>query len=142
MRLDGGLNSGEATGDTYVGVEALYGSAFGDYLIGDNAGNVLCGLDGDDLLYGLGGDDILLGGAGIDAFAFNTSGFGTDTVLDFATTTAAGAAHDYVDFRGIGIFTSFAITQSAANAVITTNFGTVILQNVSASTLVVGDFLF
>jgi Ca2+-binding RTX toxin-like protein len=140
-RLDGGVNSGEATGDTYAGVEALYGSAFGDYLIGDNAGNVLCGLDGDDLLYGLGGDDILLGGTGIDAFAFNTSGFGTDGVLDFATTAAAGAAHDYVDFRGL-VLASFAINQVGANTHVVTDQGTVILQGITASTLVAGDFLF
>ncbi len=79
-RLDGGANAGEAAGDTYANIEALYGSAFGDYLIGNSAGNVLAGLDGADLLYGLGGDDILLGGGGADAFAFNTVGFGTDTV--------------------------------------------------------------
>jgi Ca2+-binding RTX toxin-like protein len=141
-RLDGGAGAGEAAGDTYVGIEALYGSAFGDFLIGDSAANVLVGLDGGDLLYGLGGDDILLGGGGVDAFAFNTAGFGIDTVLDFATTAAAGANHDYVDFRGIPTLTSFAITQSGADALITTNHGTVRLQGITASTLVAGDFLF
>jgi Ca2+-binding RTX toxin-like protein len=141
-RLDGGANAGEATGDTFANIEALYGSAFGDYLIGDSAGNVLCGLDGGDLLYGLGGDDILLGGAGIDAFAFNTAGFGTDTVLDFNATAAAGAAHDYVDFRGSPVITSFAITQSGADTLVTTNLGVVKLIGISSATLVAGDFLF
>jgi Ca2+-binding RTX toxin-like protein len=141
-RLDGGGNGGEAFGDTFTGIEALYGSAFGDILIGDNLGNVLVGLDGADLLYGLGGNDLLLGGNGVDAFAFNVTGFGTDTVLDFNTTAAAGAAHDYVDFRGIGAFAFFVISQSGANALITTNHGVVILQNVNSATLVAGDFLF
>ncbi len=141
-RLDGGAGGGEAAGDTYVSIEALYGSAFGDVLIGDAGGNVLAGLDGADLLYGLAGNDILLGGGGADAFAFNTAGFGTDTVQDFATTAAAGANHDYVDFRGIGAFSSFAITQVGADAHIVTNHGTVILQGITASTLVAGDFLF
>ncbi len=69
-------------------------------------------------------------------------GFGTDTVLDFATTAAAGANHDYVDFRGIPALSSFVITQVGANAHIVTNHGTVILQGITASTLVAGDFLF
>ncbi len=141
-RLDGGANAGEAAGDTYANIEALYGSAFGDYLIGDSAGNVLAGLGGADLLYGLGGNDILLGGGGADAFAFNTAGFGTDTVQDFATTAAAGANHDYVDFRGIPALSSFVITQVGADTHIVTNHGTVILQGITASTLVAGDFLF
>ncbi len=123
-RLDGGANAGEAAGDTYANIEALYGSAFGDILIGDAGGNVLAGLGGADLLYGLAGNDILLGGGGADAFAFNTAGFGTDTVLDFATTAAAGANHDYVDFRGIPALSSFVITQVGANAHIVTNHGT------------------
>ncbi len=141
-RLDGGANAGEAAGDTYANIEALYGSAFGDYLIGDSAGNVLAGLGGADLLYGLGGNDILLGGGGADAFAFNTAGFGTDTVQDFATTAAAGANHDYVDFRGIPALSSFVITQVGADTHVVTNHGTVILQGITASTLVAGDFLF
>jgi hypothetical protein len=62
-------------------------------------------------------------------------------VLDFNTTAAAGAGHDYVDFRGLAL-ASFAISQSGANAVVTTNHGTVILQNINSATLVAGDFLF
>jgi ABC-type phosphate/phosphonate transport system substrate-binding protein len=151
-RLDGGGNAGEAFGDTftgieafgdtYVGIEALYGSAFGDILIGSSAGDVLAGLDGGDLLYGLGGDDTLLGGAGIDAFAFNTAGFGTDTVLDFNTTAAAGVNHDYVDFRGSPVITSFVISQAGADTLVTTNLGVVKLIGISSATLVAGDFLF
>jgi Ca2+-binding RTX toxin-like protein len=141
VRLDGGTNTGEATGDTFTGIEALYGSAFGDYLIGDNAGNVLVGLAGGDLLYGLGGNDTLLGGDGADAFAFNTAAYGTDTVLDFKTTNAVGANHDYIDFRGLTL-SSFSITQNGADTYVITNHGVVILQNIFSPTLVAGDFLF
>jgi Ca2+-binding RTX toxin-like protein len=141
-RLDGATNSGEAAGDIYVGVEGLYGSAFGDYLIGNSEANVLVGLGGDDVLYGLGGDDILMGNGGIDAFAFNNAAFGTDTVLDFVTTAAGGAAHDYIDFRGIPTLASFSIVQVGADAHVVTNQGTVVLQNINVTTLVAGDFLF
>jgi len=140
VQLDGGANSGEATGDTFKCIEALYGSAFSDFLIGDSAANVLVGLDGGDFLFGMGGDDILLFGSGIDAFAFNTAGFGTDTVLDFATTAAAGANHDYVDFRSptLGLFT---ISQSGASTVNITDQRSVVFVDINSATLF-GDFLF
>jgi Ca2+-binding RTX toxin-like protein len=141
-RLDGGPNSGEAAGDVYVDIEALYGSGFSDFLIGDANSNVLVGLDGNDYLYGLSGDDLLLGGAGADAFAFNSVGFGNDTVLEFATTAAAGANHDFIDLRGIPTLTSFSITQSGGDALVSTNHGTIRLQGINATTLVAGDFLF
>ncbi len=119
-----------------------YGSAFGDVLIGDAGGNVLAGLDGADLLYGLGGNDILLGGGGADAFAFNTAGFGTDTVQDFATTAAAGATTT--------MSTSVASAPSAASPsrrsvpirISSPTTAPSSSKASPASTLVAGDFLF
>ena len=60
------LNSGEATGDVYVGVEGVIGSNYHDSLRGDAADNVLQGYLGYDALYGREGNDTLLGGAGAD----------------------------------------------------------------------------
>ncbi|MFD0462977.1 hypothetical protein ACFQY9_15145 [Microvirga aerilata] len=57
---------GEATDDTYVGIENLLGSNFDDELTGSTANNVLRGAIGNDKLYGLDGDDLLRGGAGAD----------------------------------------------------------------------------
>ncbi|MDI1295694.1 MAG: calcium-binding protein [bacterium] len=68
-------NSGDATGDTYVNIEQLEGTAFADRLTGNGTTNWLYGGDGTDTLYGLGGndylhgeggDDVLDGGAGAD----------------------------------------------------------------------------
>jgi Ca2+-binding RTX toxin-like protein len=75
----GGLfvNTGDAQGDTYVNIEGLMGSAFGDVLAGDDHGNRLQGGDGADSLYGGGGDDFLYGGAGADQM---DGGAGVDTV--------------------------------------------------------------
>ncbi len=88
--LNGGF-SGEATGDTFSGVEYVYGSDYGDEIIGDDAVNRLVGRAGNDTLDGgagndylLGelGDDILVGGDGNDVFVFH-AGDGQDVIKDF-----------------------------------------------------------
>jgi Ca2+-binding RTX toxin-like protein len=67
VRLDGvGGTYGEAAGDTFVSIEGLVGSAFGDIVIGSANADYLFGLAGDDYLYGIGGGDTLDGGAGND----------------------------------------------------------------------------
>lgn len=93
-------NTGIARGDSYLEVEDIGGSGFGDALYGDGGGNTLFGMDGDDLLFGRGGDDLLIGstgddrldggggvdvlrgGLGADTFVFR-KGTGHDTVFDF-----------------------------------------------------------
>ncbi len=59
-------NTGEAAGDTYLGIEELQGTAFGDSLRGNGQANRVIGAGGDDQLYGRGGNDTLQGGAGDD----------------------------------------------------------------------------
>ncbi len=129
------VNTGDAAGDTYTGLSGLIGSGFLDFLLGDANANSLNGGGGNDLLYGSGGSD---------TFVFNIPGFGTDTVQDFATTAAAGANHDFLDFRGSGITNLGAITmnQVGADTYLVMSQGTVILQNIIASTLVASDILF
>ncbi|MBC7667981.1 MAG: hypothetical protein H7236_05865 [Gemmatimonadaceae bacterium] len=74
---DARLNTGEAAGDTYVGVENLLGSWLNDILAGDAAANQLTGGTGDDLLLGRDGNDVLDGGDGNDTL---DGGAGNDTL--------------------------------------------------------------
>ena len=90
--LFGGI-SGDAAGDTYLWVENLIGTAYVDYLQGDNAANVLSGGAGDDWLWGEDGDDKLDGGEGIDVL---TGGAGADTFV-FRHTSDTGSSLSTAD---------------------------------------------
>ncbi len=63
---DATQNTGEAAGDSYSGVENLFGTAHGDDLRGDGGANALWGYSGNDILQGRDGADSLSGGAGAD----------------------------------------------------------------------------
>jgi Ca2+-binding RTX toxin-like protein len=93
---DSSLNTGEAAGDFYAGVEQLVGSYYQDILYGDGANNVVAGLDGDDFIDGVGGAvDYLFGGNGSD----NIFARGGVDVVD------GGEGFDYVryDYAAAGV---------------------------------------
>lgn len=52
--------------DTFLNIENIEASNYGDTVYGDAAGNTIWGLDGNDVLDGKGGGDILFGGEGDD----------------------------------------------------------------------------
>lgn len=66
---DSSQNLGGAAGDSFVSIEGIIGSTFGDYLIGNAQDNWIYGNLGNDLLFGGAGNDVILGGAGDDRIA-------------------------------------------------------------------------
>lgn len=89
VNLATGGTIGDAAGDTYFGIEAVYGSDFDDTLIGNTGANELRGEDGDDTLDGGAGNDRLYGGLGADVL---TGGAGTDSI--YYTFATAGVTLD------------------------------------------------
>ena len=88
------LNTGEAAGDRYSGIEGIIGSAFADTLLGSNSGDLLFGGNGADVLYGRGGDDSLFGGLGDDVLdgasgADALDGGAGNDVASYETATSA-----------------------------------------------------
>ena len=84
LLLEIGVN-GDAQGDSFVEIENVLGSQFGDTLIGDDSANVLDGGAGNDILRGRGGPDTLRGGDDIgfgDTADYSQSAQSIDARLD------------------------------------------------------------
>lgn len=73
---------GHADGDSYSGIENIYGSEFNDRLTGRGNANELRGAAGDDSIYGSAGNDVLLGGDGEDTLGRLLDGPDDDTDPD------------------------------------------------------------
>ncbi|HEX8064325.1 MAG TPA: cadherin domain-containing protein, partial [Allosphingosinicella sp.] len=83
-------NSGSAAGDTYVGIEHVYGTDLADIVRGNSANNRLMGAEGNDTLEGRGGIDTIEGGKGNDTIY----GDFQDDPLDGTSTTHVGHGGD------------------------------------------------
>ncbi len=122
-------NRGEALGDTFIGIENVRGSAFGDLIWGDAGENRLFGGNGEDTMYGWDGAginylfgedgadtlvcggaiDIVDGGAGVDPLRYNgdvvsyqLSNAGvTVSLLNQAINTGDAAGDQYISIEDV-----------------------------------------
>jgi Ca2+-binding RTX toxin-like protein len=110
----GSGSAGEASGDTFGGIENIMGSAFADTLTGGGGNNEIAGLAGNDVIAGLGGADTLRGGLGNDTLI---GGDGDDQLFGDAGADIlrGGAGADTLD-GGTGIdVASYLDAASAVN---------------------------
>ncbi len=148
------LNQGAAAGDTYVSIEALYGSNFTDTLVGSTGDDQLAGNNGHDVIFGGAGRDLIFGGngndriignagddslygqAGNDTFVFNFSD-GRDVIYDFTS----GA--DEIEFNnGPASMADLTFTQVGSNLEIGSVNGTVVLFGLTQADISASDFAF
>ena len=142
------LNTGEAAGDVYSGIEGLIGTGFYDFLVGDGGANIIraggsfdyaAGVGGDDTLFGQAGDDTLDGGAGNDTLV---GGAGADSLfggggIDFASYSDAVTfgVIARLDFPSLNLNDAAGDSYSGISGLIGTNFGDLLVGTTGSQTL-------
>jgi serralysin len=143
-------NTRDASGDTFVSIENLYGTAFNDNLTGDAGDNTIWGANGNDRLQGAGGndrllgmngndqlnggygDDTLTGGAGFDTFIF---AFGADLVTDFTlgedTLRLADSLWNGIDYSVEDVIALFASREGASTVMTFSNGDMLTLEGIT-----------
>lgn len=114
------VQTGDAAGDSFSGIENMIGSSFNDTLIGNTAFNNIQGGDGNDILEGMGGNDLIDGGAGLDTASYehfstsisasltpflNALGISTtyDTLINIENITGSSANDTLIGDAGVNV---------------------------------------
>ncbi len=150
-------SGGDAEGDTYNGIERVYGTQHDDTLIGD---------DGDNVLHGGSGSDVIVDGAGNDWLSGDTGGCGVtgggvayadtfvfhggedeehDVITDFAPgvdTIDFTQAEDFFGFNDLTNGGDRYMEQVGNDTVIHYYDHTIELMNVNMNDLSADDFIF
>ena len=114
-------NTGDAAGDSYLGIDGILGSAFNDVLTGSTAADTINGGAGDDYItpydpiatgsHTVGANDTIDGGTGINtvdySYGGSTNAFATEWVI---VNLAAGTASGGYGGVGINVFGSDTLT--------------------------------
>ena len=85
---------GDAEGDTYVFIEIVFGSDYGDRLTGDFGDNLLLGWNGNDTLVGGAGADQLRGSEGVDTLSYAGSDAAVTVSLQSGSASGGHARGD------------------------------------------------
>ncbi|MEH2499378.1 Ca2+-binding RTX toxin-like protein [Bradyrhizobium sp. AZCC 1678] len=138
------MNTGDAAGDTYIGISSLIGSSFNDTLIGNAGNNDISAGAGDDVLDGGVGTDRLFGELGNDTYyvdvstdqIFESANQGIDTVI-IGTTSYTLSAN--VENGTAALTSNTTIIGSADNNTLTGNVGDdTLIGGAGADTLIGG----
>ncbi len=136
--LVGVTATGDAAGDTFLGIENLTGSNADDTLIGDGVANVITGGTGNDALEGLGGADTLDGGLGTDtaSYAHAISYVNASLTTGLAGFTALGdaAGDTYISIENLsGTDSSDTLIGNSAANVISGGIGDDVLEGLGGA---------
>ncbi|MEZ5841019.1 MAG: LamG-like jellyroll fold domain-containing protein [Hyphomicrobiales bacterium] len=102
INLTTGDATGDAAGDTYLNIDKVFGSSYGDvitggsgvqFLLGEGGNDVITGSSADERIYGGSGADTLDGGDGVDWLRYS-DGSPAGITLDLATNTVSGGHAD------------------------------------------------
>ncbi|MEF2546098.1 calcium-binding protein [Aurantimonas sp. E1-2-R+4] len=129
--------TGDAAGDSFIGIEGVIASQFADKIYGDAGANLIYGLGGDDLIFGDAGDDTLFGGSGRDIFTYRP-GSGNDTIGDFSI------GEDVISFlySGTLTFQDLAFASNSIGTLATFDLSSILFQGIGEGQLTEADFLF